>query len=598
MAGYIFGGDTGLSYEEMVRQRERAQQMQQQAGQAEGPGAGFNVLANGFASHILNKRANAAEAKGREGADTAFQNATGGGVLAQLFQQNLAGQPQEQAQPSGVAGAFEGAAASSGQFPASLVQTESGGNWKALNKEGYGGRLQFGAARLADAARAGVIPQGMSGAQFSQLPPAQQQAVENWHFSDIDQQAQRMGLDRYIGQNVGGVNVTQDAIRGMAHLGGIGGAAKFLQSGGQYNPADSNGTSLRDYGQRHGGGQRGGQAAPQAASMGGTNIPAIMEALANPYLDEGKRSVLSILLQDSIQQRNAAQTREMQMQDPAYQMGLQKAELELDALRNPRAKPIEVNGQLIDPSTYQVLGDFRTPEKTPNQYTQLTPEEVEAAKLPPGAYQRGADGKISQIGGAGTNVTVNNGGEVGTIPQGFELITDKGTGARSMQAISGGPADRSRADAAKTNAAGVTGDVVTNAATRARDAAAQRNAGSFGQGLIANLPWTDAAEVQRQVDVLKANASITSIAQMREQSPTGAGMGAPSDAEQKLLQDKIGALDPSSPNFTRDLGDAYRTLMRTIHGPDAGDALFERSWGGQPTAADLSDDDLMKKYGG
>lgn len=44
-------------------------------------------------------------------------------------------------QASPVAGAFQGAAAASGQFPQSLIQSESGGNWNALNSEGYGGRL-------------------------------------------------------------------------------------------------------------------------------------------------------------------------------------------------------------------------------------------------------------------------------------------------------------------------------------------------------------------------------------------------------------------------------------------------------------------------
>ncbi|WP_323716865.1 hypothetical protein [Paracoccus aminovorans] len=86
----------------------------------------------------------------------------------------------------------------------------------------------------------------MTGAQFSQLPPEQQQAVEQWHFADIERQAQRMGLNSSIGQTV-------DGIRAMAQLGGIGGAAKFLQSDGQYNPADSNGTHLSDYTMKYGG---------------------------------------------------------------------------------------------------------------------------------------------------------------------------------------------------------------------------------------------------------------------------------------------------------------------------------------------------------
>ena len=134
-----------------------------------------------------------------------------------------------------------------------LVKNESGGNWRALNDEGYGGRLQFGEDRLADAARAGVIPAGVTGAEFSRMSPKQQQRVEDWHFDDIDRQAIRLGLDRYYGQVIDGVPITQSSIRSMAHLGGIDGARRFIESNGKYNPADSNGTRLSDYGSRYSG---------------------------------------------------------------------------------------------------------------------------------------------------------------------------------------------------------------------------------------------------------------------------------------------------------------------------------------------------------
>lgn len=155
---------------------------------------------------------------------------------------------------------------------ASLIQSESGGNWQAQNNErgaggqsGHYGRLQFGHARLRDAMNAGIIPQGTTPEQFMSSPEMQV-VVEQWHFNDIDRQAQRMGLDRYIGQTVGGTVITQDAIRAMAHLGGIGGAARFLESGGQYNPSDSFGTSLLDYARQHGAGGMGGSSAPQQSN--------------------------------------------------------------------------------------------------------------------------------------------------------------------------------------------------------------------------------------------------------------------------------------------------------------------------------------------
>lgn len=182
----------------------------------------------------------------------------------------------------------------------SLIQSESGGNWNAYNDEigaggvpGHGGRLQFGAARLQDAANAGVVPL-MSPGDFAQAPPEVQMAVENWHFQDIDSQAAARGLTQYYGQTVGGVPINQNALRAMAHLGGIGGAERFLESGGQYNPSDVFGTSLLDYAQMHGGSSE--QSAPvanalrggvggNASPMGAAGQPMQMGSGAAPVID-------------------------------------------------------------------------------------------------------------------------------------------------------------------------------------------------------------------------------------------------------------------------------------------------------------------------
>ena len=132
-----------------------------------------------------------------------------------------------------------------------LATRESSGNTRADNGEGYVGRTQFGEARLTDARRAGVIPASMTQEQFKNNPQVQKE-VEDWHFSDIDEQAKKRGLDKYYGQTIGGVTLNKDAIRGMAHIGGIGGVERFINTGGQYDPADSNKTKMSDYGKEFG----------------------------------------------------------------------------------------------------------------------------------------------------------------------------------------------------------------------------------------------------------------------------------------------------------------------------------------------------------
>jgi hypothetical protein len=142
-------------------------------------------------------------------------------------------------------------------FRESLGRSESGGRYDVVNREGYTGKYQFGPARLTDYMNA-------TGQKFSmdefRKNPGLQERVQRWHEGDILNYVAANELDRFIGQVVGGVKVTPQAMLGMAHLGGKSGMRKFLETGGEYNPEDSNGTSLRDYGQKFSGQERSAEA--------------------------------------------------------------------------------------------------------------------------------------------------------------------------------------------------------------------------------------------------------------------------------------------------------------------------------------------------
>lgn len=311
-----------------------------------GQGA-FAQAPQGIAAMMQNQR-------NREG-DTLFKDVMGGGINTGQTMQQPAGAPTlagvmgsgtvpQAGVPQNVNPAVAGA------FPQSLIRTESGGNWKALNNvqgaggRGHGGRLQFGHARLADAARAGVVA-GMTPQEFAQQPPEVQQAVENWHFADIDRQAQARGLDRFIGQEVGGVPITQDAIRAMAHLGGIGGAARFLESGGRENPADANGTSLRDYARIHGGTNQYGQAVTMEAPDP-QRLARLYEALGSPNLRPEQRQAIAARIQ--------AEEQRTQPMSQMEQIQLQTAQEQLRRLLAPeRPEPVFQGGQWWDTSTGQ-----------------------------------------------------------------------------------------------------------------------------------------------------------------------------------------------------------------------------------------------------
>lgn len=127
-------------------------------------------------------------------------------------------------------------------------------------------------------------------------------------------------------------------------------------------------------------------------------VQQLMQAAQNPWMNENQQRMVSALLQN-----------QMQQSDPRYQMGLEKDRLELDAMRNPKTKYDFVTGR--DGSIFrtdnsgnmsQVYGGKR------DTYRTMTADEKKQAGLPvEGAYQIGGDNKISQIGGGGTTVNID-----------------------------------------------------------------------------------------------------------------------------------------------------------------------------------------------
>jgi len=182
--------------------------------------------------------------------------------------------------------------------------------------------------------------------------------------------------------------------------------------------------------------------------------PQILMAMSDPNVSPEIKSALGVLLQQRIV---AAQP-----PNPMDALALEKAKLEVDRLKNPGppesvttrlmlakqaglqpgtpeystymatgelpkpqepVKPIEINNKLVDPTTGKVIGDYGTPDPG---FRMLTPEEAAAMRLPQGAYQVGPDNKVSQIGGGGTSVTVNNNGDA--VPNDAALMKALGEG--------------------------------------------------------------------------------------------------------------------------------------------------------------------------
>lgn len=178
--------------------------------------------------------------------------------------------------------------------------------------------------------------------------------------------------------------------------------------------------------------------------------------------------------------------------------------------------------------------------------------------------------------------------------KGFQRRWDDGSGTwvdepipGSQQAVEAA-AGANKADAAASRRATST-DVITTAAQRARGVvagAALPTTGALGQG-VAMIPSTQAAELRRQVDVLKSNATIENLTAMRQASPTGGALGSVTEREGAMLAAAAGALDPnaSASDFARALDNYERTLLRTVHGDAEGERIFLETRSGKPAGS-------------
>lgn len=137
---------------------------------------------------------------------------------------------------------------------------------------------------------------------------------------------------------------------------------------------------------------------PQGTMQGGQTMPAAMPqqigpdmgqllaAMSDPRANQQTRGIASALFQNRMQQEDQARQIQLKQSDPLYQAQLQEYGARTAALQQRMSSSPQVGYSMISPQQAQGMG--------------LDPSK---------AYQVGPDGKISQIGASGVNVTLNNG---------------------------------------------------------------------------------------------------------------------------------------------------------------------------------------------
>lgn len=351
MASYIFGGNTGETPQSVARKRAIAEAIMGRSLSPQNVGEGFGAIADGIVANVNNQRADAAEQAGMSSAQDAFAKALMGDTSA------LSGLG------SGSAGSVGGGspAAGGGNYADAIAGIESGGNYGAVGPTNPNlgralGKYQVMEANVGPWSKE-ILGREVSPDEFLSNPQLQD-AIFNGKFNQYVQQFGPEGA-------------------AQAWFAGPGSVGKP----GAGNLRDSLGTSVNDYVSRFsgalgdvpaqpehpfaGGGSLAPQQqgapmpAPQMAPGGpaGGGVPAqdgpdlneLLMLSANPWLTEGQRGAINTMIETQLKQ-----------QDPAYQLGLQKTEAELAALRHP--KPVEVNGRLIDPITHEVIADYSDPK--------------------------------------------------------------------------------------------------------------------------------------------------------------------------------------------------------------------------------------------
>lgn len=350
---FIFGGNTGMSYEDIQRQREIARQLTAGARMPiSNVGEGIRSAANAIAGGLVERRAQKAYDKQKAEFDAGFD------AIGTAY-----GMPGGEPQYAAMRG-------TNPDYASAIGSVESGNRYDALGPvienpgSMYHGDRAYGKYQVMGR----NIPEWTEEVLGRRMTP--QEFVQN-------PQAQDAVFNAKFGESVQRYGNPQDAAsvwfsgRPMAEAGnasdGYNTVPQYVQ---KFNAA------------------LGGGGAPQGG--GSTAIIArLAEMAASPYADPGQRAVAQALL-----------SQQMQTMDPLRQMQIERAQLELDQMRNPppddrRTQWVPGQG-LMDLDTGEVIRPDEGGTGGGTDYS-LTPQYVTRPDGSLGMIQLGKDGSVNVV---------------------------------------------------------------------------------------------------------------------------------------------------------------------------------------------------------
>lgn len=332
MTGFIFGGNTGLSYDQLQKQRK---QLDAQRGQRFAPknvGEGLSALGHALGTRITNKRLGEAETARQGRADNAFS----------AFQTLLGG---------------------GGHQPVNPMQPPSASSDK---NAAFGGDLKSGIAATAQSL--GVDPVDLATAisyeTAGTFDPKKAGPTTQWgqHRGLIqfgEPQAKKYGVnwDDPIGSQLGENGAVANYLRDTGVKPGMGllDIYSAINAGGvgRYNRSDANNGgapgNVRDKVEQQMAGHRakaqamfGGDQVAQAQPQSGGIDPKLYELMSDPSLSPRRQSAMQMLLEQKLKANGPT--------DPMGRLQMERLQLQNKQLRNPAAperKTVkDMNGRL------------------------------------------------------------------------------------------------------------------------------------------------------------------------------------------------------------------------------------------------------------
>lgn len=512
---FIFGGNTGQSYEQIQARRRMAESMMANRGTPRTVGEGLNDFSSKIAGALIAKRADKDDAANEAKASEMF-NGIFGPMPTPATPANYAPAPS-----SGGEGPMEE------QIRAGLKQRGMPDHvidGFIMNfRDESGLRTDINEiAPLVPGSRGGFGLAQWTGPRRKQLEAFAE--AQGAPVSDLNVQ-----LDFLMQELSGSERNAANAIFNTQNSGDAATAIvnEFLR------PAEVNrARRVAQYG-----GQ--GASAPQ---NGNQNMVRIMQAMSNPYIqrDPGRMAILNALMQQRIQ-----------ASDPRNQLQLQLLQAQVDAANNPQPETTSAMREYnfaVDQGFEGTFQDYQIAQRRAGAST-TNVNSINEGTIPQG-YQavRDEDGRILRL---------------EPIPGGPEDTA----------------AEEAKAEEIKQTSTNLVLDEIQIARDLIEGQSAASPATGITGGLMSRIDSTRAGALKNRLTTIKANIGFDKLQSMRDASPTGGALGQVSEFENRLLQAVFGSLEQSQRgedilyNLQR-LEDIYNRVVHTGISDDEARQLY------------------------